>query len=537
MSVGLAPDAVEAMTWVRAGHADLVCLQVPVPNIDLVSLCAVLKEGPAPPGVFLVDASGQADSIIESLPEEIRPDALLKPPLDAARLLVAMREMLGGSAPAAAAAAFGCAGLSLAELLVELKQRRETGVIEVRGDNIRTDIFLQAGDPVLVEGGTIRETLGRLLVRHGALQEEDYVRVIQRMTESLVEHEPLRMGEALVELGLLTPVEVYEALVAQVQEKVVACFRFDQADLSFRPRAVLPEQGGAFPCAPVEVLILRGVKAHFDGRRIEGRLAPFEPRYPRVREEISTLAERFQLDPQEQRFLRGITGDRTLGALRQAGTLDGLHAGQLLTALMIARALEFQDRPIPQALHATAASPPRPVQKPEPVRPPAPQPTRGGVRPEEALRRLRSTLARRKSSDASRSRKEAELGAEQSFQRGKQLLRQGATAAAAKEFERVLALHPGELEYQLYAAWAASLASSDSTARSSARSRSRELALKLIQQDRNHAKAHAILGQMRLEEGDAGAAEKHFRIAIATDPKEIDAERGLRLAAKRRDKA
>ena len=63
------------------------------------------------------------------------------------------------------------------------------------------------------------------------------------------------------------------------------------------------------------------------------------------------------------------------------------------------------------------------------------------------------------------------------------------------------------------------------------------MALQLVRQDKSHAKAHAILGQMALEEGDPGAAEKHFRIAIATDPKEIDAERGLRLAAKRREKA
>ncbi|HME72785.1 MAG TPA: hypothetical protein VKM54_23395, partial [Myxococcota bacterium] len=135
------------------------------------------------------------------------------------------------------------------------------------------------------------------------------------------------------------------------------------------------------------------------------------------------------------------------------------------------------------------------------------------------------------------SRKEAELGAEQFFQRGKQLLRQGMASGAAKEFERALALRSGELEYQLYAAWTASLALGDAAARSSARGRAREVALQLVRQDRNHAKAHAILGQRLLEDGDVGDAEKHFRIALATDPKEIDAERGLRLAAKRREKA
>jgi tetratricopeptide (TPR) repeat protein len=535
VSVGLAPDATESIAAVRGGSVDVVCLHVAPANVDPVRLCAALKEGPAPPGILWVDASGQAASILEGVPEELRPDALLKPPLDADRLLAAIDGMRDAATHAPGDATRGRAGPSLAELLVELKARRETGVIEVRADGVRTDIYLHAGNPVLAEGGTIRETLGRLLMRHGTLCEEDYVRVIQRMTDSLVEHEPLRMGEALVELGLLTPVEVYEALVAQVHEKVVACFHFERVDLSFHPRGALPEHAGAFRCASAEVLVLRGAKAHFDARRVGDVLAPYETRHPVLREDATALAERFQLEPAEQRFVRGLTGERTLSALRQDGTLDALHAGQLLAALVIARVLEFRDRPIRHTPPAAAASLARAVPQPDAARPTAPQSTQKAVRPDEALRRLRSTLALRRAPHT-RLRKEAELGAEQSFQRGKQLLRQGVVAGAAKEFERALSLRPGEVEYQLCAAWTASLAVGDTAARSSARRRARECALELVRHDKNHAKAHAILGQMLFEDGDGAAAEKHFRIAVATDPKEIDAERGLRLVARRREK-
>jgi len=536
VSVDLASDAAEAIAAVRLCRVDLVCLHAPPADIDLVGLCAALKEGAAPPAVLLLDGVEQPALALERLPEDLRPDAILKPPLDAARLLVAIEEMWGGTAPGPDHTPQSRGGPSLAELLVELKARRETGVIEVRADGVRTDIYLHAGDPVLAEGGTIRETLGRLLMRRGALREEDYVRVIQRMTDSLVEHEPLRMGEALVELGLLTPVEVYEALVAQVHEKVVACFRFERVDLSFRPRAALPEQAGAFRGAPAEVLVLRGAKAHFDAQRVDSVLASQEARHPLLREDATAVAERFQLDPAEQRFLRGLTGERTLSALRQDGTLDALRAGQLLAALTLARVLEFRDRPIPKAPSGAAASAPRAVAKPDPVRPAPPQSTQRSVRPEEALRRLRSSLALRTAPHATRLRKEAELGAEQSFQRGKQLLRQGLLPGAAKEFERALSLRPGELEYQLHAAWTASLVAGDAPARSSARKRAREVGLQLIRHDQNHAKAHAILGQLLLEEGDGAAAEKHFRVSLATDPKEIDAERGLRLATRRREK-
>ena len=44
-----------------------------------------------------------------------------------------------------------------------------------------------------------------------------------------MDNEPLRMGEVLVELGMLTPNDVYDALVQQVSEKIVGCFRLAAA--------------------------------------------------------------------------------------------------------------------------------------------------------------------------------------------------------------------------------------------------------------------------------------------------------------------
>ncbi len=563
-------DPMEAIWVARSGAAEVVCLQLPLAGADPAGLCATLKEGPAPPAVLLVDLRREAASIVNSLPEELRPDGVIDAPLDAARLLVALGPMLGSSL--AGVDSRSAAGPAVAELLIELKDRRETGVLEVRAEGVRTDVHVHQGDPVLAEGGTIRETLGRLLLRRGALRDEDYVRVIQRMTESLVEHEPLRMGEALVELGLLSPVEVYQALVTQVQDKVVACFQWEHTDLEFRPVEEMSPQMTAFRCAPAEELVLRGVRSHYDLARVDQILELERSRYPALKEDVASLAERWHLSRAEQRFLRGATGERTLDDLLQNLDLDALHASQVLAALLIGRAFVLHEKPVSSATRlrgqtplGSATQPPRTARTAAPAQggasratTPAPPPksvvsaapasapatasagheaTRPapGIGAADALRQLRNKLERsQKPNAAVRSQKQADLTAEQSFQRGRQLLRQGMPAGALKELERALALRGDELEYQLYEAWAQSLAASDGTHRTLARARVRQIALRLTRQSKGHPKAHTILGQLLIEEGETEAAEKHFRTAVQSDPTELDAARGLRLLAMRK---
>jgi hypothetical protein len=225
-------------------------------------------------------------------------------------------------------------GVSLAELLVALRARGESGVLEVRADAVCTRIALRAGSPVFAEGGSLRETLGRMLLRHGSLSEADYVRVIERMTERLMESETTRMGEVLVELGLLTPAEVFEALSTQVREKIVSCFRWQRFEHAFHP-SDLSDELLAVPCPPLETLLLAGLRAHFGPDRLEPLLAPHAGRRPVLRAGIGELAERFQLAPAEQRFARALDGARTVAQLRTAGVLDEVHAAQVLAALLL----------------------------------------------------------------------------------------------------------------------------------------------------------------------------------------------------------
>jgi hypothetical protein len=132
-----------------------------------VACCAALKEGAAPPPLVLLDATGHAETVEASLPRGMRPDAVLPRPVEGTKLLFEIHEILERASVGDGDAPEGGIHLSLPEILVDLGERAETGILEIRSDGVCTSIHLNRGSPVFAEGGALHDTLGRLLLRRG----------------------------------------------------------------------------------------------------------------------------------------------------------------------------------------------------------------------------------------------------------------------------------------------------------------------------------------------------------------------------------
>ncbi len=114
------------------------------------------------------------------------------------------------------------------------------------------------------------------------------------------------------------------------------------------------------------------------------------------------------------------------------------------------------------------------------------------------------------------------------------MLEQNLLGAALRELAKAVELQGEQAEYRLLHAWAEFLAAKGEEARARARPRTRSAAKTLLAQDRDSAKAHAILGRLSYEEGELDAAERHFRAAAQAAPNDRDVQRGLRLIEGRR---
>jgi CheY-like chemotaxis protein len=538
VEVTRATNIVDAMRTLVSRGADVTVLGVPMPGLDSVACCAALKEGAAPPPLVLLDATGQAAELEVSLPRGMRPDAVLPRPVDSVKLLLEMNEILERVSVGDADAPEGGLHLSLPEILVDLGERAETGVLEIRAENFCTSIHLNRGNPVFAEGGLLHDTLGRLLLRRGEISESEYVRVIERMTETLVDNEPLRMGEVLVELGMLTPNEVYDALVQQVSEKIIACFRWPRFSHSFHPLEAVSEEMLAYEVPSLEALLLAGLKAHFGPGRVELLLRPHSSRYPTLRIGAAEMGNRFQMNPAEQKFLLEVRGDRTVAQIQRKSCLDEVHAGQVLTALVVAREVVLKDAPSAAKPDRGASRPPTPS---APAR--ATAEARVGRRQDprrkghdslgQLFDRLRK-MPESKTPTCPRDEQQTRLEAERAFRSGMVLLLQNMMPGAHREFARAAELQPGEPEYRMYEAWGSYLTARGEEEQTLARAKAHACASRVLQDHKESSRAHSILGQLAHSKGELDAADRHFRMALRSDPNDRDAQRGLRLLVKRK---
>jgi hypothetical protein len=521
----------------RGPGADVVLLMLPIQNHDPVALCAATKAVPYAPILILADGTCQAEGIGAALPAELRPDAVVERPVDPGKLALVIHERLqaldftDGEDPAF--------GVSLADLLTDLKQKRANVTLEIRVDGVVTTIYLHDGSPVFAEGGAIQETLGRLLLRHGTISEGQYALVVQRMTEAVINHESLRMGEVLVELGVLTPAQVYDALSLQVREKIIACFQWERFAFEIHESLEDPDELTIFQCPPTESLIYAGVRAHYDAARIEAVLRPHAREAPMLQPPTDDLPRLFQLSGAEQKWLTALDGSATTHALRTAGPLEPLHATHLLAALQLGRALVFQapapaprhPAPMPRGEARPATPPARPAKQPvpRPVHPAAP-PRTGAGRPAsqpDPLARLRSRIGRVK--PVQRSDQESRLGAENTFNQALRMLRENMLPGALKGFRRAAEMMPDQPEYRMFEAWAEFRLAKCDEDRTLAAAKASACAQRTLQLSSTSARAHSILGQLDEAAGNHERAEKHYRIAVRHDPEDLEANRGLRL--------
>ncbi|MEB2312825.1 MAG: hypothetical protein OZ921_16500 [Sorangiineae bacterium] len=449
------------------------------------------------------------------------------------------------------------------EQLLTVHRYGGTGVLTVRAEQVTTYVYLLKGTPVFAEEGTLGETLGRLLVRRGALSEEQYLEILARMTDSLFSNEQLRFGEVASLLGYLTLEQINEALAMQVREKIVHCMQWEDAECEYVPNVAALSEVARYPCR-VDAVVLEGLRRYYDRARVAGAWSGDQSLRPALGDAPTVLAARYEASPEERAVLERLDGRSTLAELAELG----LVAERLLTALIVTggvtlHATEEEARRacsgagrvrVPAGVLARARQEPpaaesapevEPGQKPVPASrqvppatrvgepriveaPPSPQlPDRAARPPLNLPRRARPSVP--PPLDEQRDR----LRAEQSFQSGKRNLRAGVLGTAAEELAKAAELHPSAIEYQLYATWARFRLARDPSAAQELREQLARLALACVRQDQNLAFAHYVFARVRLLEGDERSALKSFRIAHKLDPNDVDALRHVRLLTRR----
>ncbi len=118
-------------------------------------------------------------------------------------------------------------------LVHDLIVKRRTGALTLRTNTQRQKkIFFVEGFPEFVASTDPSELLGEFLVSSAIC-----LRMEVDMALGVLHKYNGRLGDALVDLGILTPMELYRALEDQVRFKYLQAFRWNEGTWSFEPNA------------------------------------------------------------------------------------------------------------------------------------------------------------------------------------------------------------------------------------------------------------------------------------------------------------
>lgn len=190
---------------------------------------------------------------------------------------------------------------SLARGLHRLAVEHATGRLDVRREPLVKSLFLELGEPVFVTSNSSTELLGEYLVVRGRITAREHVTAMD-----LAASKGLRFTEALLQLEILAPHQLYRFLAEQVRERMVEVFTWSTGRYAFYPGVEPPELGIPLDLRTHE-LVREGVMDRLPmatvRRSLEGQvrrpvqLAPTGP------------PEHLRLSGREQRLLRALQSE------------------------------------------------------------------------------------------------------------------------------------------------------------------------------------------------------------------------------------
>jgi len=214
------------------------------------------------------------------------------------------------------------AQLPLPDILQHLRLSRSTGILSLVSGGARKALYIKDGNVVFASSNLPNDRLGEILIREGKITVEEYETSIKAISKGK------RQGKVLVEMGALSPKNLWEGVQFQVQEIVYSIFQWDDGQFHFE-ESQLPEKERITVDLDVVGLILAGV------RRVDAS-GPVQSRYPEGDLVLEPLPDQApaSLEPYEQHVLNLVEGERSVSDICRESEIGDNETLKVLYALL-----------------------------------------------------------------------------------------------------------------------------------------------------------------------------------------------------------
>jgi tetratricopeptide (TPR) repeat protein len=233
--------------------------------------------------------------------------------------------------------------ISLPKILAFLNRHRKTGTLLLRTPAFTKKVYLLKGDAIFASSTYEDDRLGEMLVKAGKITMEQYdesVRLLKKKTGK-------RQGAILVELGYITPKDLFWGVKYQVREIIYSMFLIEGADYEFI-EGEIPENEVITLKLSMGNLIYDGVKRIDNLTRIRSELPGTDAVLGLSSDPVS-LFQDVELAPQDRKLLSAIDGVKTVKEVIHSAWISSFEGMKVLYVLWSIGVIEEKKKAVQKA--------------------------------------------------------------------------------------------------------------------------------------------------------------------------------------------
>lgn len=221
---------------------------------------------------------------------------------------------------------------SIPKILLYLNRNRKTGILIIKTQTFTKKIFMEKGDAIFASSTYEDDRLGEVLVKAKKI-------TIQQLEESaeLLKLRKKRQGAILVELGYLTPKDLFWGVKYQVKEIITSLFTLDYAEYKFI-EGTLPENEVITLKMSMGNLIYEGIKKINNLNLIMKEMNINS--VLKLSTDPVNLFQDIELDEKDKKLLSRVDGKKTVKELADSSPEGSFEALKTLYALWCTGTLE-----------------------------------------------------------------------------------------------------------------------------------------------------------------------------------------------------
>jgi len=215
---------------------------------------------------------------------------------------------------------------SMPKILMSLHKKKAIGTLSVSLGNIKKNIYLSNGEAIFASSNYEDDRLGEMLIKAGKITVEQYDKSVEILKKTRK-----RQGAILVELGYITPKDLFWGVKYQVKEIIYSLFQAEDGGYEFIEGPV-PKDEVIILKMSMGNLICEGIKRIDNWTKIRRELPDMDT-ILKLSDDPLSLFQGVELGQQEKKILTLIDGKRTIRQIIEDSWLNSFEVMKALYLL------------------------------------------------------------------------------------------------------------------------------------------------------------------------------------------------------------